>query len=582
MAANPGVGYRHAGEGPSRKGLPAPSPAKLPAFKARYPIYQTVSNMQKIATPAEATSTVRSAQQAGRTVVLCHGCFDIVHPGHIRHLQHAARLGDCLVVSITGDAMVDKGTGRPLIPQELRAESLAALDCVSLVVINQEPTALELLHMLRPDVYVKGREYEGNRDPRFQAEKEVVEQYGGRVVFTSGDVVFSSSALIAALETAANPFQMRLRQLFGDEQLQPEAIERVIKSFHGLRVLVVGETIADTYVMCDRPDVASEGPVMTLRPIEYRRFDGGAAIIARHLAAMGARPTLLTALPRSPKAEAMRQRLTLEGIEVFWVDVERPIIEKQRFLVGATKVMKLDVGEPITLDAAGRRRLARMAVEAAERCDAAIIADYGQGLLTSATLSSLCRGLRPRVNLLVGDVSGRRSDLLAMSEMDLLCPSEVELRDALHNYDEGLSAVAWHMLHETRSKAALVTLGDQGLIAFDQGPAEAAEPADWSSRLRAEHVPALAAHAVDPLGCGDSMLAAATLTLAAGGTLLLASVLGSIAAAAQGTKVGNTVIGAAELRRGLQRLRQAQLTWDAEPPSLIVAASHDQLSVANA
>ena len=538
--------------------------------------------MQKIATPAEAASTVRSAQQAGRTVVLCHGCFDIVHPGHIRHLQHAARLGDCLVVSITGDTMVDKGTGRPLIPQELRAESLAALDCVSLVVINQEPTALELLNVLRPDVYVKGREYEGNRDPRFQAEKEVVEQHGGRVVFTSGDVVFSSSALIAALETAANPFQMRLRQLFGDEQLQPEAIERVIKSFHGLRVLVVGETIEDTYVMCDRPDVSSEGPVMTLRPIEYRRFDGGAAIIARHLAAMGARPTLLTALPRTPKAEAMRQRLTLEGIEVLWVDVERPIIEKQRFLVGASKVMKLDVGEPITLDAAGRRRLARMAVEAAVPCDAAIIADYGQGLLTSSTMSSLCRRLRPHVDLMVGDVSGRRSDLLAMSEMDLLCPSEVELRDALHNYDEGLSAVAWHMLHETRSKAVLVTLGDQGLIAFDQGPAEVAEPADWSSRLRAEHVPALSAHAVDPLGCGDSMLAAATLTLAAGGTLLLASVLGSIAAAAQGTKVGNAVIGAAELRRGVQRLRQAQLTWDAEPPSLIVAASHDQLSVANA
>ena len=538
--------------------------------------------MQKIATPAEATSTVRSAQQAGRTVVLCHGCFDIVHPGHIRHLQHAARLGDCLVVSITGDAMVDKGTGRPLIPQELRAESLAALDCVSLVVINQEPTALELLHMLRPDVYVKGREYEGNRDPRFQAEKEVVEQYGGRVVFTSGDVVFSSSALIAALETAANPFQMRLRQLFGDEQLQPEAIERVIKSFHNLRVLVVGETIEDTYVMCDRPDVASEGPVMTLRPIEYRRFDGGAAIIARHLAAMGARPTLLTALPRTPKAEAMRQRLTLEGIEVLWVDVERPIIEKQRFLVGSSKVMKLDVGEPITLDAAGRRRLARMAGQAAGRCGAAIIADYGLGLLTSATLTALCRRLRPRVDLLVGDVSGRRSDLLAMGDMDLLCPSEVELRDALHNYDEGLSAVTWHMLHETRSKAALVTLGDQGLFAFDQGPGGAAEPADWSSRLRAEHIPALAPHAIDPLGCGDAMLAAATLTLAAEGSLLLASVLGSIAAAAQGTKVGNTVIGAAELRRGVQRLRQAQLTWDADPPSLIVSAPRDQLSVANA
>jgi bifunctional ADP-heptose synthase (sugar kinase/adenylyltransferase) len=321
---------------------------------------------------------------------------------------------------------------------------------------------------------------------------------------------------------------------------------------------------------------------MTLRPLEYRRFDGGAAIIARHLAAMGARPTLLTALPRTPQAEAMRQRLTLEGIETLWLDVDRPPIEKQRFLVGTSKVMKLDLGEPVTLDAAGRRRLIDMAGEAAARCEAAIIADYGLGLLTSAALTALSRRLRPRVKLLVGDVSGRRSDLLAMSEMDLLCPSEVEMRDALHNYDEGLSAAAWRMLYETRSKAALVTLGDQGLIAFDRGPAGTAERDDWTSRLRAEHVPALAANAVDPLGCGDSMLAAATLTLAGGGSLLLAGVLGSIAAAAQGRKVGNTVIGAADLRRGVQRLRQAQLTWDAEPSSLIVTASRDQLSVANA
>ncbi len=147
----------------------------------------------KILSPGEAEPVVRAAQRDGRTVVLCHGCFDIVHPGHVRHLQHAARLGDCLVVSITGDSMMNKGAGRPLIPQELRAENLAALDCVDWVVVHQAPTAVDLLRALRPDVYVKGREYEVSSDPQFQAEKDVVEGYGGRLVFTSGDVVFSSS-----------------------------------------------------------------------------------------------------------------------------------------------------------------------------------------------------------------------------------------------------------------------------------------------------------------------------------------------------------------------------------------------------
>ena len=84
----------------------------------------------KIASLEDTVRRVRAAQAAGRTVVLCHGCFDIVHPGHIRHLQHAARQGDRLLVTITGDEVMGKGAGRPLIPQELRAESLAALDCV--------------------------------------------------------------------------------------------------------------------------------------------------------------------------------------------------------------------------------------------------------------------------------------------------------------------------------------------------------------------------------------------------------------------------------------------------------------------
>ncbi|MBL8760740.1 MAG: adenylyltransferase/cytidyltransferase family protein, partial [Phycisphaerae bacterium] len=128
----------------------------------------------KILTREELLDRRQLAKAAGRRVVHCHGCFDIVHPGHIRHLRYAKSLGDVLLVSITGDARVGKGTGRPLIPEELRAENLSALDFVDWVYIEPRPTAAELLEDVRPDVYIKGREYENNSDPRFAAERATV------------------------------------------------------------------------------------------------------------------------------------------------------------------------------------------------------------------------------------------------------------------------------------------------------------------------------------------------------------------------------------------------------------------------
>ncbi|MFN7022617.1 MAG: adenylyltransferase/cytidyltransferase family protein, partial [Phycisphaerales bacterium] len=235
----------------------------------------------KLLTREQLLARRAEARAAGRRVVHCHGCFDIVHPGHLRHLRHARAQGDVLLVSITGDGLVNKGDGRPLIPQELRAENLAALDCVDWVYIEPSPTAVDLLNDVRPDVYVKGKEYELNNDPRFLAERAAVEKHGGRVVFSSGDVVFSSTALIAALERSVDPYHARLRQLLSLPELEGERLTRTIGRFRGRRVVVIGETITDTYVLCDRPDIAGEGPIMTLRPVERRTYDGGAAIIAR-------------------------------------------------------------------------------------------------------------------------------------------------------------------------------------------------------------------------------------------------------------------------------------------------------------
>lgn len=547
---------------PSRSRHPHPNPApgsELPSGEKQ--IWPSFA--RGIVTREQLTTLRTMLREAGLRLVQCHGCFDIVHPGHIRHLRQAKSLGDVLLVSITGDDTMKKGSGRPLIPQELRADNLAALDFVDFVFVEPGPTASDLLEWVRPDVYVKGKEYEFNDDPRFAVERSTVERHGGRVVFSSGDVVFSSSALIAAMEQSVDPFHARLAQLTESPELDMGALGDVLSQIRGKRLMVVGETIVDTYTMCDRPDVAGESPVMTLRPLEQRRYDGGAAIIARHAAALGAHPVLVTVLPDSAEGRSLASRLGAEGIEVRSLPVGARLPEKQRYLVGTQKMVKIDQVEPYVLDAAQQRALIGLAADAAgPACDVAIIADFGLGLFTPTVMNEMCAALRPRANILSGDVSGRRSNLLAMRNLDLVCPSEGELRDATRQLSEGLPAATWSLLEATGSKNAIVTLGGDGLIAFDRLQSDAA-PADgsFSRRLRSEHVPALAPMALDALGCGDALLTTASLALSTGCGLLPAAFLGACAAGVQVQRLGNLPVSASEVRKMATRVHGAHLTF---------------------
>src|SRR5262245_30115185 len=132
-----------------------------------------------------------------RKVIMCHGTFDLVHPGHLRHLMYARSKGDVLVASLTSDAHIQKANYRPFVPQQLRAMNLAALEVVDFVIVDEQPTPLENLAYLQPDYFAKGYEYtDGGLHPKTQEEIHVLNTYGGEIIFTPGDVVYSSSRII--------------------------------------------------------------------------------------------------------------------------------------------------------------------------------------------------------------------------------------------------------------------------------------------------------------------------------------------------------------------------------------------------
>lgn len=506
-----------------------------------------MSGRQKIVSETELLAGIALARQTGKTVVHCHGCFDIVHPGHIRYLEFARRQGDVLVVSLTGDAEIDKGDQRPYIPQELRAENLAALAAVDFVYINPHPTAEALLASLRPDIYVKGSEYEQSNDPGFARERAVVSGYGGRVVFSSGEVVFSSTRLLETLGKDAGLETERLAAVCSRHDIDRDSLAALLQSFTKLNVLVIGDVILDRYVLCDATDLASEAPMMSLTRLEERRYVGGAGIVARHLAALGASSHLLSTAADDAGSRWAREVFEQESVATRLLPCRPNLPEKTRYLVDTTKVMRVEDARACPLDSEAEEQAAEWVRSLAPSLDAVIFCDFGYGTITTGLLTRL-RKLLSGVRVVTADVSGQRSRLLQFRNVSLLCPTERELRSALHDFDRGLSTVAWRALEATQARQMMVTLGKKGLVMFER-PADSPDHPQWRGRLRSEYLPSLADAVVDPLGCGDAMLAAASLALAAGGNLMQAAYLGSAAASIEIARLGNMPVEAAALAR---------------------------------
>jgi len=497
----------------------------------------------KVIPASELAALAERHGRAGQATVLCHGCFDIVHPGHLRYLQFARRQGEVLVVSITGDDAIEKGDGsRPYVPQELRAENLAAIGFVDYVVIADAPTAEPIIRALKPDVYIKGKEYEHATHPGFLAEKQLVEALGGRVLFSSGEVVFSSSSILENLAAGWQRDQpddpTRLHACCQRWEVTRPRLERAMRQWTGCRVVVVGDAVADRYVFCeDQSQVAGEAPILSVRPRQEQAYLGGAAIIAVHLKQLGAEPHLLTAVGGDPASDELLSTLGTMGIAHTTWATHRELPRKRRYLVERQKLLKVDHGQPTPMDAATRAELAGTIGDLADEVDAIIFTDFGYGTISEPLLEQIVPEIRPKVALLAGDISGSRRTLRAMRQFDLLTPTERELRGVTGEPDASLPTVSAHLMRELNVGQLAVTMDRRGCVLFRPRETDRAE---WfNSRLRAEYLPALADRIEDRVGAGDAMLAGMVLTLVGGGSLQQAGYLGSAAAALAVGQLGN-------------------------------------------
>ncbi len=482
-----------------------------------------------------------------RKVIMCHGTFDIVHPGHLRHLTYAKEKADILVASVTADIHVSKGIHRPYVPQELRAANLAALEMVDYVVIDHNATPIENILAIQPDFFAKGFEYQATTIPaRTREEMAALDTYGGQMVFTPGDVVYSSSAL---LEHHAPQLGIdKLLAVMGSEKLGFGDIRAALSDVNQIRVHVIGDLIVDRYAYCSLLGQSSKYPSFSVRVDETNTYVGGAGIVAKHLKSLGADVRLTTVVGDDElKAFALTDLETAGVCIEPIVDPGRPTTLKERFIADGHRMLQVDRLDNQILSDKLRREVAGSI--ASHNCDVVVFSDFRHGMFHPATMPDLLDEI-PQGALRAADsqVSNRWGNILDFKGFDLITPNEREARFALGEQDLGVRPLAQRLYQLAQARYLILKLGPRGILTYRS---DGWEPREFFV------LDSFAEDVVDTIGAGDALLAMSILTLASTRNIVTASILGNIAAAVACERTGNVPVTTMDIEGKLQAVERA-------------------------
>lgn len=481
-----------------------------------------------------------------RTVIMCHGTFDLVHPGHIRHLMYAKSKADLLVISVTCDAHISKANYRPFVPQELRAMNLAALEVVDYVVIDDHPTPIDNIRFLQPDFFAKGYEY--SRDgihPKTREELTALEAYGGELIFTPGDVVFSSSELLD--HETPNLAAEKLMTLMDSEGVTFEDLRNALNACTGVRVHVIGDTIVDSYTHCTLMSAMAKTPTFSVKYERQVDFVGGAGVVAKHLRRAGATVQFSTVLGEDVLKDFVLQDLAKQEIPCSaFIDHTKPTTQKNVFTAGGYRMLKVDRldNRPIS-DKALEYLSASLSSSDAE---AFVFSDFRHGVFSAETVLHLTAALpEPVFRAADSQVATRWGNILNFRGFDLITPNEREVRFALGDQDSVIRPLALELYKKAQCKTLMLKLGGRGMMTY-RAPNE-----DVRSFFT---IDSFVQQLVDPVGAGDALLAYATVALVATKSVVISSILGSLAAAVACEHEGNAPVTPEQIRDKIHAVEQ--------------------------
>lgn len=494
-----------------------------------------MKNPSKILSFEEAPAVLSRLRAAGKKIVQCHGTFDLIHPGHVIHFEEAKELGDVLVVTVTGEAYINKGPGRPYFNDAMRAKWLGALEAVDYVVIVPFPAAVEAIECVRPDVYCKGKEYaDAANDVTGNIADDVaaVRRCGGEVSYV-GSVVFSSSRLLNThFDTHAPEVKAFCRRVA--TACPTDDFRRLVDGLADVRVLIVGDIIFDRYSTVEVQGLTSKSRILSGRFVADDMQAGGSLAVYRHLREFTPQVKLVSLVGTEPWLDETLGSYIPPTDEDIVRSPDFTTVVKQRFVeprVEGKELSKLfsvnfiDKRHPG--EALQRAVLERVAGQI-DQYDLVVVMDFGHGLLENMVrdyvqdrarfLAVNCQTNSNNHGFNILNRRYRRADSFSLDQTEISLAvgrRELDFRRELAGLGRALgSRYAW------LTRGAVETLG-------------------WQPDETFSACPPFERAIVDPLGAGDAFCAVASVAAFRGLPLDLATFMGQLAGAQAVKIVGN-------------------------------------------
>lgn len=466
---------------------------------------------------------------------LVYGNFNILHPGHLRLLKFAKESADYLIVAVNSNKLTSDPN---FFDEKIRLESIQATSFVDEAFILNEDI-LDYIKRTKPTFVVKGKEHQIKKNK----EEDILKSYGGKLLFTSGEIGFSSLDLLNKEFEINDSFIQHDRKYIQRHNIKKDELITLINNFSKLNILVIGDTIIDEYITCDPIGMSQEDPTIVVTPLSTKKFIGGSSIVAAHAKTLGANVSYISVLGEDENYTFIEKYLKNLNISAkLYKDNTRPTTLKQRFRALNKTLLRVNHLKQHYINSDIEKDIIKT-IEKFQNLNLIIFSDFSYGILSKTIIEKISLFAQNNNISIVADSqsSSQVGDISKFKNMHIVTPTEREIRLSLNDFESGLVILSSKLKQKSNPKYIFTTLGAEGVMIYNSNKNE----------LLTDNIPALNLNPKDVSGAGDSFLICASMSNTVGANIWQAGYLGSIAAAIQVSRIGNIPIKKDEIIKEL-------------------------------